>query len=175
MSGNREFPSVDDVLEDGDEVDHPEEVGGQFLVSCCDAAEFFQPADGPFHDVSLSVTVSVKELVLVLVASPRDHVLDVSFVQPVSNGLRGIAFVARKPANGARQRARFQTLHQRLKLFRFVLLSRTDRDSNDPAHSIHDNMQFRSESASGASQSVVGRFKRRPVFSPRPLRTCEPG
>ena len=41
-------------------------------------------ADCPFDDVYLSVTVSVKEVALVFVASPRDYVLDVSCVQPAT-------------------------------------------------------------------------------------------
>ncbi len=140
-------------------------MGGQFLVASGDPAKPFQAVDATLDDVPPPVVFLVECLGrTVFVRLVWDHRNDATVREPGSNPVGRISFVAGNfrwllgPRCGR--------VHERDKALRFVLLPRTDGNGQRSARGITDEMQLGAEAALAASQGVVGRFVRRPAFSP---------
>ena len=68
---------------------------GVLFKACQNAAAFFQPADGTFDDISLTILVLVEVVLSRFVVSRGDHIFDAMGSAPVANSLGTIGFVTR--------------------------------------------------------------------------------
>jgi hypothetical protein len=136
------------------QVQHAEEVDGQFFKTGCDAAQLFEPADALFDDVALAVSFFVEDhariVVGLLVCLVRDYRLDVPLTQPAADGLAAVAFVAGKLpgfTSSAMLATCDEACHDRLQSLLLADLPRGDFDRQWNSLAVSKNVEFGSKPA----------------------------
>jgi hypothetical protein len=135
-------------------VQHSQEVNRQFLKSCGDASQFFEPADALLDDVALPVGFLIEDHVWIvaglLVFLMRNHRFDSLFFKPVADRMAAVAFVSGQlfglppspmPAAGDEPR------HHRLQSLLFADLAGRDFDGKRSSLAVSKNVKLRSKPA----------------------------
>ena len=163
------------------ELDHGEEIDGEFFVACGDAPGLFEPPDASLHDIAASIGVCIESgrssrLTTVRFGFLRNHRTDSSPTKPPPNPRHIVSLVSRdalwSPTSSPTPLRHANGIDHRFKPFRFMPVPGGHMHGQGSGLTVHDPVDFAPKPASRAPQRMIGRFVVTPFFPPPAADTC---